>query len=329
MQTARYKQFVATSSLAATLSEASAQNDKRNFSQVHGDLIERLKAHLALTPGAIDEVGKLLAASLGRSTSFDLYISVLSFNGSEAAQTVLQEVITARQADWNTVSAVITSLSRVANPSDATVQFLTGLATDKNGNPDVRNASFLALSSVGHTLNTLDPDAAKTVYNTIVDAYDKAATDTQRNLSITAMGNMGREEQLGKLSPLLSQDQPAATRALAVHALRFVGGDKADDTEALIVRIMTTDPDEKVRASAANALNFHGVTPAALVALGNELKSDRSAVVLQQVLSDIASVAGSNPGALTALKKFANSCGSHDVCKFADQLVLSVGSGHK
>lgn len=224
-------------------------------------LFVKLRAFVYLYPDSLMPLEKLLCEHTCGNQSRDVILQALSNVGNHKSQQVLINVLGQNKSESSFREAVLQSLALVDEPSPETTTLLFKLAKgdDKNA---LRVSALLYLGIAANRLQENAPERSVTICDYLKEQFHSVHDEEQICVLIRAMGNAGVPICLPEIATFIS-DSSLNIRLAAVSALRFI---ETDSAEMLLLKVLKSDTEERVRLEAARSLNYRVMTADAFAA---------------------------------------------------------------
>jgi HEAT repeat protein len=209
----------------------------------------KFKALVYLQPQASALLGEILATSHPGSATTRILTGALGAAGHTQAQEALVSAIRARREDWPALSTLIPVLGSVDLPTPLAEEALREFASNS---PDwnIASTAQLALGVMARSL--AESERAAKLVDWAVKNLDSSPSAEMTKQWLLVLGNTGSATALPGIARFVHNPSPEL-RAVAASALRFIKSRQADD---LLIKILTSDSEAKVRLEAAIALSF-------------------------------------------------------------------------
>jgi len=213
--------------------------------QRRADLIETAGALFRVQPDAARDAGEQLGAAGVSDAEANFLAGALASAGTAEAAHALAGALGSRDATPEARRHAAVSLA-LSESADATTIEALG-AGSRSDDPQVRNASTLALGAQARTLgggsDGLDPVAD------LLLQFERASDFASKVTALAALGNSGDPRALGPIRQALAVPELAPA---AAFALRFIAAPEAD---VLLVGLVGSGP-EAVRLAAYRAAYY-------------------------------------------------------------------------
>lgn len=195
----------------------------------------------------------------------DILIAALGEAGTPQTQAALRDALDEGALTELQRLAVTRSLSRVAHPTESTLNSLAELRDDRKLG---KQASYGMGSNI-FRLQQDDPELAERALEELLRDLAEATTDGARIRALISLGNAGHPGALESIAAYRNAASPSV-RAAVAKALRRIPGDRAD--ELLVGVLMDSSP--TVRESAVGAISGRTASPALVDAIASVVTSD-------------------------------------------------------
>lgn len=235
-------------SLKAALLASEQAGEKFN----EGELYVALRALFVLQPRAAEGFLETLGAAKVGGRVLRILTGALSAAGTEAAQKTLVASVRARLKEPEFVQAVLPTLveqSQWTTDAEALVVELSQRGDDLG-----KMATYLIGSAV-HAIGTAEPARSDRLLAALLGRLEQGDADEKR-LVLGALGNAGVPKTVPRLLPFLTDGDPQ-TRAEAADALRLI---VTEETTARLSALLRSDPTPLVRRQVAVTLGFRPLT---------------------------------------------------------------------
>ncbi len=238
-----------------------------------GHVRSQLAARMRLASGDCARAADLASKPGTAKDESELLVSALGATGTKESTEALGAVLNAASALVTVRSQAATSLAFSHDHAIEAKEPLLRAMNDKSAPPEARQSATLALGAVARDLGDGDTDAVAE----LVQRYESATTDEERDLYLRALGNSGSIEVL-KIARSALASPNATLRGTAAQALRFLPVGEAD---SLLDRIVQGDSSSAVRIDAIDAIGYRLVEMHAATltrALDTASGSERTAI---------------------------------------------------
>ena len=214
--------------------------------------LERFKNQLMALEALDPELDSLALLLREIDPSADAFASLVAAAGAvpvPAVQKVFLNLLTERNADWKTFSAVVPVLGGVLYPQQETLDYLSKIAREAEG--DFSSTAALALGGSAYTLSKTHPARSERLLENYISVLTDQRSGTEDiKLALAVLGNAGLA---ATAEPILNLTRHSRTdvRAEAVMALRFMG---SPDAERRLLQILESDEHPDVRIRVTDAL---------------------------------------------------------------------------
>ncbi|MFW7378989.1 MAG: HEAT repeat domain-containing protein [Oligoflexus sp.] len=240
----------------------------------------KIKALLELDKQSVQEFFTKIKDLPHDHPFFELIVDLLGTVGTVACQEALINLIDHRFEDEGALYA-IPSLSLLAKPSEIVEQTLMeSLVYDPRS--ELRSISVLALGKVGMSVKKDRRHTHEEIYRFLTKQLVESQNNEQRSLYLTALGNLGHENQVEVAQPFLARNQPKELRIDAIRSLRFQMGEATSD---LLLSIARDEKDPKIVNQAIYALRFRKLSEAFLLNVYQVYRQQSDRHIKQQILS--------------------------------------------
>lgn len=213
-----------------------------------GHVRSQLAARMRLASGDCARAADLASKPGTAKDESELLVSALGATGTKESTEALGAVLNAASALVTVRSQAATALAFSHEHAIEAKEPLLRAMNDKSAPPEARQSATLALGAVARDLGDGDTDAVAE----LVQRYESATTDEERDLYLRALGNSGSIEVL-KIARSALASSNATLRGTAAQALRFLPVGEADP---LLDRIVQGDPSSAVRVDAIDAIGY-------------------------------------------------------------------------
>jgi len=299
--------------LLADLAKAEGSTDKPNDDT---PLYLKFKALVYLHPEYCATLAKILSTADPNSLTMRVLAGALGAVGRPEAQAALATAIKSRSADWRALSSLIPTLGMVESPTQLAEDTLLDLASS-SPIPDIASTAQLSLGIMARNLTGTSPERAAKIVDLFIGKIGASPSqDTTRQL-LLALGNAGSARALPTITQFIT-DPSAAVRSAAVLALRFIDSSQADD---LLIKALTSDPEDTVRLEAATALKFREMNADTFEAQKRVFLTDNAVSVRLAVLNNLWQAHEKFPEAYKLVKRAAVKDVSKDVHQAAANII--------
>ncbi|MFZ9521706.1 MAG: hypothetical protein ACO3A4_14645, partial [Silvanigrellaceae bacterium] len=167
-----------TTSLATIDPELLRKDVTSNDVVTRNRALESFKRHLVemeSRTGRVDELEQLLRGMTGTDEAFAPLVAAAGAVGTPAVQSVLRALVSERTGDWRTFSAVVPTLGGLVSPTNDTLNFLSRLA--QQGEGDFATTAALALGGSVHTLSQTDPVRGERILENYISRIENTSGD--------------------------------------------------------------------------------------------------------------------------------------------------------
>jgi hypothetical protein len=232
------------------------------------EAFKRSLVEIELRTGRVDELEDLLRGMNGTDEAFAPLVAAAGAVGTPAVQTVLRALVLERTGDWRTFSAVVPTLGGLVSPTNDTLNFLSRLA--QQGEGDFATTAALALGGSVHTLSQTDPVRGERILENYISRIENPSGDVEDLKDCLAvLGNAGLPSTARAILAQTRHPQ-ADVRSEAVMALRFI---RTPEVEQRLVQIMESDVDLEVRMRVVDAL-VHAPVPDSFLPVAQRIVSE-------------------------------------------------------
>jgi len=285
------------------------------------DMYRKLKAHLALNPELVDVFKDLIQQFDSSDPRFDMLVTLLATQGSEASQEALVDLMDDYENDARGLRNIALHVALVDKPSSETIEYFL----DKVSNLEPESPAYsLLLQLSGSVIHSnRDSAEAKKLYSFLEDQLASPAQPSLHHAAVMALGNSGNPQNWQKANVLLESDD-AEARSKGLALVRLVKGELSQQVEDTFVDTIAHDSHSANRRDAAAYLSQRKVSKAALPQLKEAFLQERDQTVSMNILDAIAHQPEDPKLAVEALKEINSRCGSPEICAKAEALLLSL-----
>lgn len=207
--------------------------------------LSRLTAMLQVDPASAQEVAGALAAA-GDPRMAAVVAGALGDAGTTEATAALTELLAGGALASTSKRNVAVALALTESPSADSAGALTSMLDD----PEVGPSAALALGAQAGKLSEIEPEAASSAMDTLLERYARATDMNERTTLLSALANSGDPRALPVMrEAIMGQDSRLAE--LATYGLRFIPGAEAD---ALLIQQLTGATSREIKVQAIRAV---------------------------------------------------------------------------
>jgi hypothetical protein len=240
----------------------------------------KFKALVYVQPQASALLGEILTTSHPGSATTRILTGALGAVGNTEAQEALVTAIRARRQDWPVLSTLIPVLGSVDSPTPLAEETLRELASDPS-DWNIASTAQLALGVMARRL--AESERATKLVDWAVKNLDSSPSVEMTKQWLLVLGNTGSATSLPGIARFVNNPSPEL-RAIAASALRFIRSRQADD---LLIKLLASDSDAKVRLEAAVALGFREPSADSFAAQKQAFLKDKTVNVRLAVLQNL------------------------------------------
>jgi hypothetical protein len=276
-----------------------------------------LSALIRTQPEVLTEIGQHLR---DRGPLTDVLIEALRAAATPEAQTLLRAALSFSKLDHPNRMELARALSRVDGPTPETVKSLEALQTD----PALGAQATYGLGSNAYRLRESDPKAAQAIVAKLVRQLKDAASDGERAMFLTSLGNAGSPEALSAIKTYLASESELE-RVAAARALRRATGDAADQ----MLAAASADSSARVRMSVFDAISEHAPTAALVAVVQRAALADAAYGVRMGAVRTAAGWANRYPALVATLEQVTHSDPHDDVRRTAQAALDAYRETHR
>ena len=300
--------------LLSDLAKLEAESSDRNETPLY----LKFKALIYLHPESSATLGQMLATADAKSLTMRVLTGALGSVANPHAQTALVSAIKARPTDWPALSMLIPALDQAGEPTLLAEKTIHDLAT-QSSNPDIASTAELTLGAMARNLANTSPERATRIVDSIIKQIDlSSSVDTTRQL-LLALGNAGSAQAYPTIARFTTDSSPLL-RAASASALRWVD---SDQSSALLIKLLSSDPEPSVRLEAARALGFRQINANSFEAQKQSFAIEKDEKVRLALLRNLWKARAVFPEARQLIEKAATSDVSEDVRKASTELLAT------
>jgi len=172
---------------------------------------------------------------------------------------------------------------------------------------------------MARNLANTSPERATRIVDSIIKQIDlSSSVDTTRQL-LLALGNAGSAQAYPTIARFTTDSSPLL-RAASASALRWVD---SDQSSALLIKLLSSDPEPSVRLEAARALGFRQINANSFEAQKQSFAIEKDEKVRLALLRNLWKARAVFPEARQLIEKAATSDVSEDVRKASTELLAT------
>lgn len=278
----------------------------------------KLKAYLILHPSSADKVTDLLVTLNSQDSRFGLMALALAEAGTEASQLALVDGLQRLQEPTDKVG-LLRHAGLAKQPGIALEEAFKEIS-QSNQNTEVKQTANLALSNVALTVKSSEPSRYRDLLKSAKIRLDQAKDYASTVNALNELGNYGTHEALGWAEQYQKHPAPGI-RATALETLRFVEGQQA---EQLLLERLNKDPNDLVRNTAAQELNYRRLSKSGLNEVKQLLNNKPNERVKTLLLTTLAHHATQDNEIRAKLKYYRDNDPSKEVRLHAKSLLTSL-----
>jgi HEAT repeat protein len=301
---------------------AKAQDPTVNEPEVFLQLRALFKLHPEECKKAAEALARL---GSNKDTSFMLLTNALAATGTPEAQAALRAAIDGSTGKRDNQQVMVAELGMLIHPEQETEAYARDVVAH-HIDGETRNVAQLALGSMASALAEADPQRADALVGEALQRAHDAKSLDERVTALHALGNTSSPRAFDALRAAAS-DPDYRVRTTAAAALRYIVGDEA---EHLLLGLAVRDPEHAVRAEAVSSLSHRLLAPETFEALAQLVQRDPAEAVRQSVIRVLAGSADQFPDAESVLESVAQHDRQKDVRDSAALALMQLrsSSGH-
>ncbi len=297
----------------STLTDKLAQVDNTDHSKLT-KLVQKLTALLELRPELADELAALLNDYQWQDGQWGAIAATLTYVGTKQAQVALINALDNATIASQTHQNLMPHLAFVDKPIVEAENYFRNLKQSTQSE-EVAYKSNNALGIIASNLRENDKPRSMAIYNELSSELQAAQESYQKVRLIEAIGNIGLSEQTQLLQDYI-QNSDNDIKIPAIYSLRFIN---TAESRNLLTGYLVDD-DQKVRESAALALDFATSDASVLAVYEQRLTQERSIPILKSIIKNLAKMSTVYPRSLELIDSFIKTCANRDICGYAKNI---------
>jgi hypothetical protein len=283
----------------------------------------KFKALVYLQPPSSSILGELLTTSHPSSATARILTGALGAVGHREAQEALVSAIESRLEDWPALATLIPVLGSVSLPTPLAEDTLQRLASN-SADWNIATTAQLALGAMARRLAEQSPERAAKIVDWAIKNLDSSSSAEVTKQWLLVLGNTGSTTALPGIARF-GNDASPELRAIATSALRFIKSSQVDD---LLIKILASDSDARVRLEAAVALGFREMNAGSLAAQKQAFLKDKAVNVRLAVLKNLWQTHEAFPEIRQLVKQSAARDASKEVRKAAAEITSTYSKDY-
>jgi len=298
--------------------EGVRNSDSPSRAQAARDVYDKLVGYVRTHDTELGDILKTLSGRAADDPWLREVLSALAYVGCKECQRHLVNEVMARESEPAFASDLLSLLAQPAQPSadvEAALRRLT-----ESPQPVIHDMAELALGTVGYKLRDSDQPRSTAIYQQYADKFRQAQDVNAQMAALSVLGNIGDEGVVDALKPwVVSSDH--IRREAAARALRNL---RSDGARQMLISMLADDA-VSVRRAAVQSIAQMPKSDNALKALSDRFASEKSALVRQPMVQDLARYLRDTPKAQEVVKAAANSDADPDVRLTATNALIMYG----
>ena len=280
-----------------------------------------MKGIFRLEPRSAEKALPFLSSRKVGDNAFQAVAAVLSVAGTPESQDVLRRAAKRRHNDDEAYASLLSHLGSAKQATHESEELLRSVG-QSDSRPAVVQAARLSLATLAHGVREAAPERAERILSEQIAELSSvsSAPPTQVRRALEPIGNIGLEAQIAAIRPFLASSD-TEVRKTAAAALRYV---ETPEAIALVLALAERDSSEGVRAMALESLSYTDPSREKLAVLRRMLASERSVLVVSEVLRQLGRQADVFPEAAAELRQYAVICGNSELCALTGQLIARL-----
>ena len=203
----------------------------------------------------------LLASLEAAEILNEMVTTALSAVGSPEAQDALCEAVRAKKDDVRALSSLVPVLGSFGLPTQRVIALLTNLSHSPS--PDVRSMAVLAFGAAAKNLAPKSPHRADLIVKDLVGRLSSSKSTDDRLTLLLALSNTGSDTARSIIVSQQADPSPTVRRTVCTALSSF----QHPDSVRALTKMLKSDQDPNVRASAVQALAAQNREPSVKEAL--------------------------------------------------------------